>query len=68
MSCTCPVMRANGSLLSPGVHMNIVKSSLPLIRRSGLPPVAVLYRSSALDLASSLSSGLAVVQGRAAQL
>jgi hypothetical protein len=40
MSCTWPVMRFRGCLLVPGVHMNIVKSSLPLISRSGLPPVA----------------------------
>ena len=58
MSCTCPVMRLSGCLLVPGVHMNIVKSSLPLMSRSGLPAVAALYRSSAFALASSSFSGL----------
>ena len=51
-------MRLSGCLLVPGVHMNIVKSSLPLMSRSGLPAVAALYRSRALALASSSFSGL----------
>ena len=44
MSCTCPVMRARWALLVEGCHRNMVKSSLPLTRRSGRPPVASSYR------------------------
>mmetsp|Transcript_6838 Transcript_6838/g.24163 ORF Transcript_6838/g.24163 Transcript_6838/m.24163 type:complete len:203 (+) Transcript_6838:242-850(+) len=53
MSWTCPVMRALGFFSAAGSHMNMVKSSLPEMRRSGSPPVSSLYRSAALFLPSS---------------
>ena len=40
MSCRWPVMRPRGLLLLPGSHRNMVKSSLPLASRSGLPAQA----------------------------
>ena len=43
MSCRWPVMRASGLALLAGSHRNMVKSSEPLARRSGRPPLAASY-------------------------